>query len=45
MTDKVKIFCHSCEGAKTVKEKAYPSGETIDVPCPECNGDGWVYAW
>lgn len=38
-----KIFCHSCGGKKTVKEKAYPSGNEIDVVCPECDGRGFVW--
>jgi DnaJ-class molecular chaperone len=43
MSKKVKIFCHACEGKKTVEEKRYPNGETIKVICPECNGEGWVW--
>jgi DnaJ-class molecular chaperone len=41
---RVKIFCHSCGGKGTVKEKKYPDGEEIDVVCPECNGDKWVWS-
>lgn len=40
----LKIYCRTCDGKKTVEEKAYPTGEIIEVPCPECNGEGWVYA-
>ena len=45
MTDeKIKIVCHSCYGTGTVLELAYPSRKSISVPCPECNGEKWVYA-
>ena len=41
---KVKIFCNCCEGNKTIEEKAYPKGNSLDVPCPKCGGDGWVWS-
>jgi DnaJ-class molecular chaperone len=41
---KVKVFCHTCDGAGIIKETAYPSGEIIEVVCPECNGKKWVWA-
>ena len=40
---KVKIFCHCCEGKKTIEEKEYPSGKIIKIVCPECDGNGWVW--
>ena len=40
---KIKIFCHCCEGKKTIEEKEYPSGKIIKVVCPECDGNGWVW--
>lgn len=40
---KVKVFCHCCEGEGVITEKEYPSGKSIKVVCPECNGDKWVF--
>jgi len=39
---KKKVYCHTCNGKGMVKESEYPSKAEIEVPCPECNGDGWV---
>jgi len=41
---RVKVCCHTCDGTGEVPEKAYPSGESIKVRCPECDGDKYVYA-
>lgn len=41
---RVKICCHSCKGTGRVTEKSYPSGDRIEVLCPECDGEKWVYA-
>lgn len=37
-----KVYCHTCDGKKTMAEVEYPSRKRIEIPCPECNGDGWV---
>jgi len=39
----VKIYCHTCKGKGTVTETLYPSGEEVEVICPECNGQKWVW--
>jgi len=26
-----------------VEQRQYPSGFSVNVPCPECNGEGWVW--
>jgi len=44
MVKKVKIFCHCCDGKGTITEKEYPSGKEIEVLCPECNGEKWVWS-
>jgi DnaJ-class molecular chaperone len=40
---RIKVFCHTCEGKKNLEDKRYPDGKIIMVPCPECNGEGWVW--
>lgn len=40
---RIKIYCHTCEGKGTITEEKYPSKEEIEVPCPECNGEKWVW--
>jgi len=37
------VFCHTCDGKKTVEEEEYPDRNIVKARCPECNGQGWVY--
>jgi len=40
---KIKVYCHTCHGTGTVTEQQYPSQKQVEVYCPECNGDKWVW--
>ena len=42
-SDEVKILCHTCEGAKTITETIYETRVEIKLPCPECNGNGYIW--
>jgi len=42
-TEKVKIFCHSCEGDGYVIEHEYLTNDEVRVKCPECDGAGWIW--
>lgn len=39
---KVKIACHTCEGATYILEDGYDRNEKIKIVCPECDGRGYV---
>jgi DnaJ-class molecular chaperone len=41
---KVQIVCHTCDGIGVITEKEYPTFKYVNVVCPECNGEGWIYA-
>jgi hypothetical protein len=43
LNEKVKIFCHCCEGLGLVDEDGYPDHHVVKAICPECNGEGWVW--
>jgi hypothetical protein len=39
---KPKVYCDCCNGKKTVEYEEYPSRKKIDLPCPSCNGKGYI---
>ena len=39
---KIKIICHSCDGTGIFEETKFPTGEKVDVRCPECRGKSYV---
>jgi len=41
---KVKIVCHTCKGKGKVEELEFGTLKKIPCVCPECHGDGWVWA-
>jgi len=43
MNDKIKIYCHSCDGKGFVEEKEYPNAKIVKVVCPECNGQKFIH--